>query len=62
MRESPEPLVEYLEHDQLVADRSIPLPPARLSHRARIGLWALRISVLALGGMVIYVFVSALGH
>jgi hypothetical protein len=57
-----EPLVEFLERDQLVADRSVPVPPARLSRRAQIALWVLRVFVFVLSGMVIYVFVDALGH
>jgi hypothetical protein len=60
--EEDEPLVEFLERDQLAADRSIPVPPARLSQRAQIGLWVLRVAVLVLGVMVVYVFVDALGR
>ena len=57
-----EPLVEFLEPDQLVADRSLPLPRARLSRRAEIGLWAMRTLVIVLGAMVVYTFVWSLGH
>jgi cytochrome c-type biogenesis protein CcmH/NrfF len=49
-----------LERDQLVAGRHRALPPARLSPRARLALWALRVFVLVLGAMVIYTFVAQL--
>jgi hypothetical protein len=62
MAENDEPMVEYLERDQLVADRSIPLPRKRLSRRVRIGLWVLRVVVFVFGAMVVYTFVWALGH
>ena len=50
----------FLERDQLVSDRSIPVPPARLSRRARAALWLLRIFALIVTFMVIYAFVSQL--
>ncbi len=50
----------HLEPGQLAANRSRPVPRARLSPAARIALWALRIFVLLIGTMVIYVFVSQL--
>jgi hypothetical protein len=56
-----EELVAYLERDQLVADKSRPLPRARLSARARAGLWALRVFTIVVGAMVVYTFVSQLG-
>ncbi|MGA2924378.1 MAG: hypothetical protein ABSG43_00075 [Solirubrobacteraceae bacterium] len=52
----------YLEPDQLVAERSRPLPRAALSARVRAGLWALRVVSIVLGAMVVYVFVVSLGH
>ncbi|HEX3509923.1 MAG TPA: hypothetical protein VHT27_02370 [Solirubrobacteraceae bacterium] len=55
-----EPLIEYLEPDQLVRETLRRVPPARLSHRARAALWALRVFAVALAAMVIYAFVSSL--
>ena len=54
------PLIAHLEPDQLVHETLRPVPPARLSRRARAGLWALRIFSIAMGAMVIYAFVDAL--
>ncbi len=62
MDEPEEELVMYLERDQLVADRSRPVPRARLGRRAAAGLWALRVFALVLSAMVIYTFVTQLGH
>jgi hypothetical protein len=56
-----EELVGYLERDQLVADKTIPVRQAVLSRRARAALWVLRAFVLVVGVMVIYTFVSQLG-
>jgi hypothetical protein len=53
-----ERLVQFLELDQLVADKARPVPRAPLSGRARAGLWALRVFVLIVSAMVIYTFVS----
>jgi 4-hydroxybenzoate polyprenyltransferase len=53
-------LVEFLERDQLVADKSRPLPRARLSRRASVALWGLRAFVLIVSAMVIYTFTSQL--
>ena len=53
-------LVRFLERDQLVGDKSKPLPPARLGSRASAALWALRIFAFIVGGMVIYTFFSQL--
>ena len=50
----------YLESDQLLAQRSRPLPPARLSRRARRGLWLLRVVSIALSAMVVYAFIAQL--
>jgi hypothetical protein len=54
-------LAAYLESDQLVAERSRPLGRARLSRRASVGLWLLRVFVVIVSAMVIYTFVSQLG-
>jgi hypothetical protein len=51
-----EELIEYLERDQLVADRSRPLPRSSLTPATRIALWTLRWFVFAMGAMVIYTF------
>ena len=56
-----EDLVMFLERDQLVGDKSQPLPRAHLSRRATAGLWALRIFAFIVGAMVIYTFFSQLG-
>jgi hypothetical protein len=53
-------LVVFLEHDQLAADTSIPVPRARLSRRASTGLWALRLFVILVGVMVTYTFAANL--
>jgi hypothetical protein len=50
----------FLEPDQLVVDKSRPVPRAQLSERANAGLWALRVFVLVVSAMVIYTFVSQL--
>lgn len=57
-----EVLIEYLESDQLVEYRSHPVELARLSRSATIGLWALRVWVTVLSAMVLYAFVTQLGH
>ncbi len=54
-------LIAYLESDQLVAERSRPVPRARLGRWASAGLWALRIFVIVVSAMVIYTFVAQLG-
>ena len=54
-------LVMFLERDQLVDDKSRPLPRAPLSSRASVALWTLRIFAFIVGGMVIYTFFSQLG-
>lgn len=61
-RDENQPLVHFLEPDQFVADRSIPLARVRLSRSAKVGLWVLRVAAVVLGVMVIYVFVAALGQ
>jgi hypothetical protein len=55
-----EGLVMFLEPDQLVSDRSRPVPRARLSRRANVALWALRVFVLVVSAMVIYTFIAQL--
>jgi hypothetical protein len=56
-----EQLVMYLEPDQLVTDKSRPIPRAPLGKQANAALWALRVFVLIVSAMVIYTFVSQLG-
>jgi hypothetical protein len=53
-------LVGYLERDQLEVEMDKHLPLARLSRWSRLGLWALRVFVVAVGAMVIYTFVAGL--
>jgi hypothetical protein len=53
-------LVMFLEHDQLDADTSVPVPRALLTGRVKLGLWALRIFVILVSIMVIYTFASRL--
>jgi hypothetical protein len=59
-QEELEELIEYLERDQLVADRSMPVPRAQLSRSAAIGLWALRVFAIVVSAMVIYTFIAQL--
>ncbi len=51
-----------LEPDQLTADRTRPVPPARLSRGVSTGLWVLRMLALLLTAMVIYAFFWQVGH
>jgi hypothetical protein len=53
-------LPNHLEADQLAAETSRPVPRAVLSRRVSAALWALRVFVVAAGGMVVYVFVAGL--
>ena len=53
-------LIEFLEEDQLVSDTSRRLPRAELSRTAELGLWALRVFVVAMSVLVIYTFVAGL--
>jgi hypothetical protein len=55
-----EELIMFLQQEQFVSDRSIAVPPARLSGRAKAALWLLRIFALIVSFMVIYTFVSQL--
>ncbi len=52
--------VIFLEREQLASDRSIAVPPAQLSGRARAALLLLRVFALIVSFMVIYTFVSQL--
>ena len=56
----PEEMIGYLESDQLVQERSHPVPRAKLSGRRRGMLWALRAVGFGLSAMVVYTFVSQL--
>ncbi len=53
-------LPNYLEADQLAAETSRPVPPARLSRRVKAALWGLRVFVVTGGVMVVYVFIANL--
>ena len=55
-----EQLIAYLERDQLAAERSAPLPRARLRRSTTALLWALRVAVTVLGALVVYTFVVSL--
>jgi hypothetical protein len=55
-----EELITFLEHEQLVSDRSMAVPPAPLSGRAKAALWILRVFALIVSFMVIYTFVIQL--
>ncbi len=55
-------LVMFLERDQLVLDKSQPVPRATLGERANAALWALRAFVLVVSAMVVYTFVSQVVH
>jgi hypothetical protein len=57
-----EELVMFLEPDQLVVDKSRPVPRAPLSRRADVALWVLRVFSVIVGAMVIYTFVSQVAH
>jgi hypothetical protein len=56
-----EELIEYLEADQLVEQRSLPVERRVLGRRAAASLWALRVFVVVVGVMVIYTFFAHLG-
>jgi len=58
--EDDEELVDFLEPDQLVTDKSRPVPRLRLTTQASLMLWLLRVFVLIVSAMVIYTFFSAL--
>jgi hypothetical protein len=52
--------VIHLEHGQLAAETSRPVPRAALSARAATGLWALRVFAVLVSLMVIYTFIDQL--
>jgi hypothetical protein len=52
--------VSYLEHGQLVAETSQPVPRAALRRRAVFGLWGLRVFVILVSLRVIYTFIDQL--
>ncbi len=52
--------VAHLQRGQFVAETSQPVPPAPLSARAAVGLWALRVFVVLVSLMVIYTFIHQL--
>jgi hypothetical protein len=56
--EPDEDLIESLEPDQLVVEMDKAVPRKRLSGRGVAGLWALRVFLLTITGMVIYAFVA----
>ena len=58
--EPDEDLIQSLEPDQLVVEMDKPVSRRRLSGRAIAGLWALRVFLLTITGMVIYAFVAGL--
>ena len=51
--------IMFLEQEQFVSDRSVPVPPARLSRRTKAALWLLRIFAVIVSAMV-YTFLSQL--
>jgi hypothetical protein len=53
-------LVQALEPDQLVVATSMSLPRYQLSRTANLGLWLLRLFVLAMTALVVWTFVKAL--
>jgi hypothetical protein len=55
-----EELIEYLESDQLVSERSRPVQRRVLDRRIGIALWGLRLFVIVVGVMVIYTFFTRL--
>lgn len=56
--EPDEDLVESLEPDQLVVEMDKPFPRRPLSSGAVAGLWALRVFLLTITGIVVYAFIS----
>ncbi|HVD01200.1 MAG TPA: hypothetical protein VNG93_08630 [Candidatus Dormibacteraeota bacterium] len=59
--EPDEDLIEALEPDQLVDAMESKLPCRLLGRWTRTGLWALRVFVLTMTGLVVYTFVASLG-
>ncbi|MGH7903323.1 MAG: hypothetical protein ACREPA_04240 [Candidatus Dormibacteraceae bacterium] len=60
--EPDEDLVEALEPDQLVTAMERHVPPIRLGPWARTGLWALRVFLVVVSGLVVYTFVVSIAH
>jgi len=61
--EPDEDLIEALEPDQLVDAMEARLPRRRIGPWAEAGLWALRIFVLTMTGLVVYTFAASVaGH
>jgi hypothetical protein len=60
--EPEEDLIESLEPDQLVIEMDKPVSRRRLSGHTTAGLWALRVFLLTITGMVIYAFVAGVIH
>lgn len=58
--EDPEEIVAFLERDQTVHDRLLPLPRRALSPLASHALWALRVFTVLIGALVIYTFFATL--
>lgn len=56
------PDVDELVCRTCLADQDGPLPLATLSHRAALGLWALRIVLCVLTAMVAWTFIVDLGQ
>jgi hypothetical protein len=56
--EPEEDLIESLEPDQLVTEMDKPVSRRQLSGQTVVGLWALRIFLLTITGMVVYAFVA----
>jgi hypothetical protein len=59
--EPDEDLIEGLEPDQLVDAMESKLPRRRVGGWTEVGLWALRVFVLTMTGLVIYTFAAGLG-
>jgi len=56
--EPDEDLIESLEPDQLVSVMNLHVARRRMSRSLSTGLWALRIFLFGVAGMVVYVFVA----
>lgn len=56
--EPDEDLIDSLEPDQLVVEMDRPVARKRLGRLTIAGLWALRIFLVTITGMVIYAFVA----
>ncbi|HUZ89384.1 MAG TPA: hypothetical protein VMU49_06110 [Candidatus Acidoferrales bacterium] len=58
--EPDEDLIEELEPDQLLSEANQALPRKQLSAGASLGLWGLRVFVIAMTALLVYAFVVAL--